>query len=656
MKEITQEEYIKLLKKYEEAYYKGEPKISDEEYDILKAKYESKYGEYEYVPSEGNNTGFNKVKHIYPLLSLDKIQITEKDKLRKELERLWPVVIQPKFDGLSIEIQSNGRFITRGDGHIGDDVTEQCMQIANIDIITDMLEESEEIESLRAEIIMTHQAFKELNKEREEKGIELYSNPRNAAAGMLRNKDITKIKGLTVVIYEELGSICNESDDIYNIEQLIGEDDLEYIEETIRITPMYKPKDIEAAISFLENLEGYRKIIDYDIDGWVVKSDIDNSLEYHGGMTGHHPKNAFAVKGEAKGTWTKIKSITWQVGKENITPVAELEPVEIEGSIISRATLHNVSFLKAMGLDYIVTINGQTLVKVVKANDVIPKIIEIKHETIEKESISMETSYPKKCPVCNQPTAIKESDSDSEILICTNEDCSAKLKARIEHMASREALNIVGMSESTIDKIMDIYNITKSTDILFLRKEHILKLEGFAEKSAVNLEKAILKAIDNVTIDKVLYASSIPLIGRTASKDICKYYSIDELSIILDKEDEQAIKDICKVKGIGKESAKLLIKYKNRFGELFACINNVIDIKTNNNKSNKDQLVFCITGQREPYKTIIEEAGHKVTNSISKKTKALISADGDLTSSKAKKAIELNIPIIKTEEELKELI
>lgn len=649
---MNQQEFLNLLKKYEEAYYSGEPLVSDEEYDVLKEQYVSQYGEYDFVPSEGN-TGFKRVKHLYPLKSLDKVQLSDKDKLRKEITRLWPVVIMPKFDGLSIEIQPNLKFITRGNGEEGDDVTAQCMQITDIDELKGLKFENNG--SLRAEIIMTHSDFNTLNAERETAGLKLYDNCRNTAAGMLRNLDLNKVKGLTVMIYENLGSTSAHTLSIQAIESTIGQDVLDRTD-NIRITPVYKPVDIDAALNFLDNLENFRKLIDYDIDGWVVKSDLDNSLEHFGGYTGHHPKNAFSVKGEAKGAWTKINSITWQVGKENITPVAELEPVYIDGSTISRATLHNVSFLKAIGLNDIIINGGRTLVKVVKANDVIPKIIKVKRE-YDSEEVAIDTvQAPTKCPICGGETAIKDSDSDSEILICTNEDCSAKIQAKAELMASRDALDITGLSEGTIAKILDTYEVNSHEEILSITKEHLLALDGFAEKSAQSLYDAIQKAIKKQSIDKVLYASAIPLIGKSTAKDICKVYTIEELSNILAKSDTDAVKDLCKIKGIGKETANSLVKHKDKFRLMFVAINEVTDIAVKDNNPNKEQYSICITGQREPFKTIIESAGHKVTSSISKKTKALIAADGDLTTSKAIKAIELKIPIIKTVEELEELL
>lgn len=654
---LSKEAMLALLKNYEEAYYSGESKVTDEEYDALKSNYVELYGEYDFVPNEGDTELFKKTKHIHPLKSLDKIQITEEEKLRKELARLWPVIIQPKFDGLSIEIAPGIKFITRGDGEIGDDVSAQCNQINGVEFLENLPFINNH--SYRAEILMTHNDFARLNKEKEQNGEELLSNCRNAASGMLRNKDLSKIDGLTIMLYEELGSTNTESYDINSLHDYLDE----FIEDTnIEITPYFIPKDIDEAIRYLKELDSYRKLINYDIDGWVVKSNKPNSLELFGGYTGHHPKNAFAVKGEAKGAWTPIKSITWQVGKEYITPVAELEPIEIDGSIISRATLHNVSFLKAIGLTALeykdkYGANPLTQVKVIKANDVIPRIIEIKSPDLTKYSKGYFCiiNPPQKCPICGSSTAIKDTDSDSEILICTGNNCPAKLQKRIEQMCSRDGLNIAGMSEGTVKKFLDAFDIEHPISILNATKEDILDLEGFAEKSADNLYKAIQKAIKEQDVNKVLYASTIPLIGKSASKDICMYYSLNELmNMITNYSKEDFITAICKVKDIGRTMAESFYNNKDDFEALASCIDNIKDIKSDK-KNPEKQLIICITGQREPFKTIIEETGHKVSSSVSKKTNALVNANNE-QSSKALKAKELNIPIITTEQELRNFL
>ena len=223
MNNLSKDEMLTLLKKYEQAYYSGESLVSDEEYDALKTIYVKQYGEYNFVPNEGNVEHFVKTKHLYPLKSLDKLQVTDEEGLRKELERLWPVIIEDKFDGLSIEIQcinNKLKFITRGDGETGDDVTAQCMKINGVEYLKNLFTFEEQ--SFRAEILMTHSAFKKINGEKEKNGEELLSNCRNGAAGMLRNKDLSKVEGLTIMLYEDLGSIASETDDLNQIYEILN--------------------------------------------------------------------------------------------------------------------------------------------------------------------------------------------------------------------------------------------------------------------------------------------------------------------------------------------------------------------------------------------------------------------------------------------------
>lgn len=648
-KNLSKEEFQKLLKGYEEAYYGGTSTISDEEYDALKDKYIELYGEYDFVPNEGD-TGFKRVKHRYPLKSLSKKQLDDKEGILELLEKLWPVIIQPKFDGLSIGIDKG--CTTRGNGEEGDDVTAQCLRINGVQSLINYHE------PLRAEILMTHTAFKQLNIEREAEGLELYSNCRNAASGMLRNLDLDKVKGLTVMVYEQLGSTKAETEDLKAIRDAL-EDKIQ--DTDVFITPYYIPATIDDAIEYLDKLEEFRETIDYDIDGWVIKSNQPDSLNKFGGMTDHHPKNAFAVKGKAKGAWTQIHSVTWQVGKNVITPVAELEPVEIDGSIISRCTLHNISIMEALGLNTIYCDNyHKTFVHVVKANDVIPKIIDIKHEITEGQDelngyIDTSVNPPALCPICRQKTAIRKTDSDSKVLICTNPNCEAKLQAKIEHMAKRDAFDIKGLSEGTIAKILDTYVIMNPAEVLTITKEEILELEGFADKSATQLAKAIEECVASQPLDKVLYAAAIPLIGKTASRDICRKYTVEELNHILELNKEDAIIELCKVKGIGRIAAESLYDNRKQYELISVAISRVTDVAVKE-FSNIKQETFCITGPREPFRTIIETSGHKVASTVRKNTKALIASDGKLTSVKAKKALELNIPIIQTVEELKELL
>lgn len=317
--------------------------------------------------------------------------------------------------------------------------------------------------------------------------------------------------------------------------------------------------------------------------------------------------------------------------------------------------------MKALNLNVIYNDNyHKTEAYVVKANDVIPRIIKVKHEIAEGHDelngyIHTSVNPPGKCPVCGGLTAIKESDSESEILICTNPKCKAKLHARIVQMASRDGFNIVGLSEGTITKILDTFDVEEPTEILNMNTDEIMMLEGFAEKSANNLYDALQKAKAKQPLDRVLYSAAIPLVGRDASKRICGVYSLKELSDILYNQNiDEATKTLTAIKNIGKEIATSLFNNRDMLKPFIANIKDIEDIKKEG--SSKEQLSFCITGQREPFKSMIEEAGHKVTGSVSKKTRALIDSSMDISSTKAKKALELNIPIIDTVEKLKELL
>ena len=221
-------------------------------------------------------------------------------------------------------------------------------------------------------------------------------------------------------------------------------------------------------------------------------------------------------------------------------------------------------------------------------------------------------------------------------------------------MCSRDGLNITGMSEGTIKKLLDAFDIEKPSDILNATKENFLELEGFAERSAQKIYDSIQKAIKEQPINRILYSSAIPLIGKSASKDICEHFSATELISIFDMDEDKAVKKLLEVKDIGETMAKSLIDNKEAFREMYKHIAKSIDIKTNKSKV-ENRLIICITGQREPFKTIIEEEGHKVSSSVSKKTDALVNANNE-KSSKAIKAQELGIPILKTEEELRNFL
>lgn len=621
-------ELKKILDYYDNLYYnKDISEITDYEYDAIKEEYLklTNQQEYDYVPGIAK---FNKIEHTTSILSLDKVQITDQANLKAHIERLWPIVIEPKFDGLTVVYYPDGKFVTRGDGHIGEDITESCKAI-------DCLNNIQYNTPLRMEAIMPISIFNKLNEERKVQGLKPYENPRNAAAGMLRNLDKSKIQGLTAFIYEVIGSNRQHTESLKELNQSYSN----------IVTPQWMFNDIEEAIKFINNFD--RSKLDYEIDGLVIKSNKPDSLT-HFGFTNHHPKNAIAVKFEAQGAWTTLTGITWQTGKTgNITPVAEIEPVKIMGSTISRTTLHNINVIRALNIH----INDE--VYIVKANDVIPKIIKSKQQ-LNKEHFTI--MPPSSCPICGAATKLV-----NDLLYCTGDDCDAQEIGKSIKLASREALNITGLSKETILKMLD-YCENNNIEFSFVypllfSKEDILKLPGFADKSAEKLYNSIQQS-KNTDLQRFIISANIPLIGKSASEAIAhKLLTFENLIA----EVQNGYTNISTIKDFGPKMLSNLEKYgANRFSLLWeAGVRVTIETKAPI-KTIPNAITFAITGSFEQTKKeiedIIKSAGHKVSSSVSRKTGYLLASPSETTSTKYINAQRLNIPIINTLDELKAIL
>ena len=621
-------ELKKILDHYDDLYYnKDISEITDYEYDAIKEEYLrlTNQQEYDYVPGTAK---FNKIEHTTSILSLDKVQITDQVNLRAHIERLWPIIIEPKFDGLTVVYYPDGKFVTRGDGHIGEDITESCKAI-------DCLNNIQYNTPLRMEAIMPISVFNKLNEERKIQGLKPYENPRNAAAGMLRNLDKSKIQGLTAFIYEVIGSNSQHAESLKELNQLYSD----------IVTPQWTFNDIEEAIKFITNFD--RTKLDYEIDGLVIKSNKPDSLT-HFGFTNHHPKNAIAVKFEAQGAWTTLTGITWQTGKTgNITPVAEIKPVKIMGSTISRTTLHNINVIRALNIH----INDE--VYIVKANDVIPKIIKAKQQ-LNKEHFTI--MPPSSCPICGAETKLV-----NDLLYCTGDDCDAQEIGKSIKLASREALNITGLSKETILKMLD-YCENNNIEFSFVypllfSKEDILKLPGFADKSAEKLYNSIQQS-KNTDLQRFIISANIPLIGKSASEAIAhKLLTFENLIA----EVQNGYTNISTIKDFGPKMLSSLEKYgANRFSLLWeAGVRVTIETKAPINTI-PNAITFAITGSFEQTKKeiedIIKSAGHKVSGSVSRKTGYLLASPSETTSTKYINAQKLNIPIINTLDELKAIL
>ena len=638
---MTQQELKDLLAYHDDLYYNQDsPEISDAEYDMLKRQYVEQYGEYTYVPGKANKDSI-KFEHTSPILSLDKVQITDEDKLRAELERLWPVVIQPKMDGLTVVYYpEQDKYVTRGNGHIGEDITSNMQRVLGLGHKTN--------HPVRMEVIMLKSEFKRLNRLREEQGLELFKNPRNAAAGMIRQKDCSKVQGLACYAYNMLESKYSPKDQIETLSQT-------YLWNTVF---SYEPGSIDDAIDYLKDCQETRDDLDYEIDGMVIKH---NGIKDFG-MTGHHPKNAIAVKFETEGAWTTINRVIWQVGRTGkITPVAEFEPIDLLGSEVSRATLHNYGMMKAINLTHITSDSNKiaTEVFVIKANDIIPAITEVKHIN---SPLIQHILEPETCPEC-EGTVEKVNDQ----LFCTNPNCSAKVLGRLVHMAGREAFDIEGLSEETALKLIEKYkemfgnvNSLHPSFIYDMTYENILSLDGFAKKSTEKLYNAI-QASKEIDLDRFIYGCGVPLVGRRVAKDIAQYYSEKENAVEAFTNDfYDDFKKLNNINGIGSETINSL--KANWFTHIvpFGYIKgiNIKNIKVN--KKAENQLSIVVTGKfeisRDEIKKIIEEAGHKFSGSVSKKTSYLLASPGEEGTSKYKNATMNNIPIIKSIKELREIL
>lgn len=678
---MSKEELEKLLKYYDNEYYNNDNSlITDAEYDLLKNQYVNKYGEYDYVPGEANKDS-KRYKHTSNISSLDKIQITDEDKLKEEIARLWPVVFQPKMDGLTLVSYPDGEDVTRGNGLEGEVVSKNTKTVAGIG--------NRMTAPVRSEVVMHISDFNRINEQRIKDGLDPHKNPRNAAAGMLRQKDASKVNSLTAYAYNIIISTAEQGDEVNNNSQQIDSLKLS----GWNTVESYSPETQEEALDYILNFD--RTVFDYEIDGIVMKHDGTKKF----GFTGHHPKAAVAIKFAQEGVWTKINRIVWQVGRTGkITPVAEFEPIDLLGSEVSRATLHNYSIMKAIGLVGLTHIGKrgpvETMVKVIKANDIIPAIIEVKDPDLTKNVYVQMLHEPTSCPDCNGALG-KINDQ----LFCNNPKCSSKVVGALVHMAKRDAFDIEGLSEETAIKLVNYYKesltevlaqianteetLTESYQdngdgdmygiisnklnnihpsfIFELDYPDFFKLEGFAKKSAQKLYDNI-QASKKIDMNKFLYGCGINLVGRTASKDIAAYYSSKSPFAISAMTDDKYVnfKSLKEVNGIGKETINSLLtcweSHVVPFGDIGGLYVRNIEVAA----KAAHQLIFVITGEfnikRNDIKALIEEAGHKVSGSVSKKTNYLLASPGEEGTSKYKKAKELDINIINTIEELEELI
>ena len=626
IKELTQQ-----LGNASYAYYgQDDPVMSDKEYDNLYDELSSLEKETGCILA-GSPTqkvqgyvldGFNKVKHSKPMLSANKTKDI------KEIERFInnkDFYCSYKLDGLTLVVKyKDGKFvqgITRGNGLIGEDVTEQCRFIKNLPM---QISNKNPIE-LRGECVISWEEFRRINRQLDVP----YLHPRNLAAGALRNLDLNIIKerNVSFVVFEMVSPHFTQKWDGLKVLEELG------FECVKRCTG-----SVENCIEAMQP-EFYK----YPTDGLIFE--INNSeLSKLMGFTTHHECCRMAFKWKDELCNTILKDIEWNTSKTGmINPVAVFEPVDLDGAITTRATLHNISYIEKLQLG-----TGDTI-QVYRANMVIPKV----YNNLTKSNT---WKLPEECPCCGGSVEI-HNENGSKMLYCINPDCKAKLLAKLSHFVSKNAINIDGLSEQTIQKLIDMGWIHSFQDIYYLsnHKEEMYKLDGFGEKSVDKLLNNI-EISRNVTLDRFIYSLSIPLIGKAASKTIAKYFNYNY---------EKYIKmwscsfgfDWTQLDDFGCLMSDSMAEYyldnEDMIDELAKeFIFLIPEIRTTSYESKLSNKTFVITGNLKHFKnrgeliSVIERGNGKVSNVVSSKTDYLINNDQSSTSSKNKKARELHIPII----------
>lgn len=636
---------IKILNHASNEYYNSDnPLISD--YDWDRQFDELKQLEAEtgcvFSNSPTQNVGYEvkskleKVKHSHPMLSLGK---TKSENDLKAFSDGKDCVLSLKMDGLTmLNTYENGEFIqseSRGNGEVGELLTHNAKVFKNLPL---HIKNTHKIE-FEGEAIITKDDFELINSKLSEDN--KYKNCRNLASGSVRQLDsrIAKDRHLKFVCWKIPYGFTTYREG-FAFAKDMGFEVVPFV--------IYNSNtdDIHEKI---EELKAIAEEKNYPIDGIVIAYD---NIEYGKslGMTGHHPRNALAFKFYDEEEVTILRNIEWGMGKTGqLTPVALFDDVEIDGTNINRASVHNITILKELQLGI-----GDEIT-VYKANQIIPQL----RENLTKSNNCI---IPNKCPICGEPTKIVKQN-DSEVLICANDNCPGKLLGKLSHAVSKNALNIDGLSEATIQKFIDFGWLTKIKDVYNLEahKKEMSQLEGFGSKSVSKLLTAIENS-RNTDLTRFLYAQSIPLIGHTASKDIAKYCnnSLDQFRMVVDMD----VKPFIKLSGFGEEMSKSIKKWWNTHHEEFCDLAQEFNFKEEVLVNNSDVLknkVFVITGSvhhfanRDALKNKIESLGGKVSGSVSAKTSYLINNDNTSKSSKNVKAMQLNIPII-TEDDFLNMI
>ena len=644
-------ELRKIIQYHNKRYYDDDaPEIEDFEYDALLRELkelEKQFPELITADSPTQRVGgsaskkFSEVRHTVKMESLQDVFSFEE--LRDFASKLDPsrskFSVEPKIDGLSVSLEYNGgsfrRGSTRGDGIIGEDVTENLLGIKTIPKtipFTDALE-------VRGEVYMPYSSFERLVAEQENNGLPAPKNPRNAAAGALRQKDaaVTARRGLDIFIF--------------NIQHIEGQEFVSHDEsldflknQGFHVLPSYKRcADIEAAINEVKRIGDSRGSISYGIDGAVIKVD-DLSYREELGSTSKYPKWAVAYKYPPEEKETVLRDIEIAVGRTGaLTPTAVFEPITLAGTTVSRATLHNEDFISSKGISV-----GDTIL-VRKAGEIIPEVLRVTKHTEGLPVFKM----PDRCPSCGSPVLREEGEA---VLRCTNAECPAQLMRHLIHFTSRDAMDIEGLGPAVLEQLWQSGMVKTIVDIYTLDPQKVAQLERIGEKSTQNLMTAIERSKQN-DVSRLIFAFGIRHIGAKAAALMAEHFR--DMDAILNA----AEKDFEEIDGFGEIMARSAAEFfsledtKTTVGELKRLGLNMRSLKEITDDRFKG-MTFVLTGTLPTYKrseaaAVIESFGGKTASSVSKKTTFVLA--GDDAGSKLEKANTLGVTVI-DENEFNEMI
>jgi DNA ligase (NAD+) len=653
------------LRRHEHLYYVLDaPEISDAAYDALMNELKQLEAAHTELVTPDSPTqrvggkpaeGFRKVAHSRPMLSLDNAYSTEElaawDTRCRELAGPLPVeyVAEYKLDGLSVALRyapadGGARLttgITRGDGQTGEDVTSNIRTIRSVPLrisaeTLKRLRLPQEFE-VRGEVVMPEAAFLRLNEEKEQQGLALAVNPRNAAAGTLRTLEpsIVANRRLEFYAYFLLVEIEGRSE-YWPQGQRATLDALAAL--GFRVNPNHElVASVEQMTRFIDEADAARSALGYEIDGVVLKVD-SHATQQRLGYTGRAPRWAIAYKFTARSGITQVNAITVQVGRTGkLTPVAELAPVFIGGTTVSRATLHNADFIERLGLKL-----GDT-VKVERGGDVIPKVVEVLEDAGHPRG-KQPFVFPSECPECHSAVVRAEGEVDFR---CVNADCPAKLRESLLHFASRGVMNIEGLGEAVVQQLLDRGLVHSVADLYSLTEEQLTGLDRFAEKSARSLVEEIDRS-KTAGLARVLMGLGIRFVGeRTAVLLAEEFGSIEALRAASAEELER-------VEEVGPRISQAILEFFAQPANL-ALIHSLQEagvVMTADKKQRSTQLAgltFVLTGTlptltRDEAKARIEAAGGKTAAAVSKKTSYVVA--GEEAGSKLDNARKLNIPVL----------